>query len=121
MVFAGVDSKESNLSPLTNFNINFTDRQVLKLLEDSIIDLQVILPALLETTLCIREHCQTLCGQECAKEYESCDCEEILQLFNGHVNELELLCSRARVLKDKAKSTAQLVSCFVHKAFLERQ
>ena len=42
MVFAKVGTKEENLSPLTGFNINFMDRQALKLLEDSITDLQVI-------------------------------------------------------------------------------
>jgi hypothetical protein len=108
MVFAKVGTKEENLSPLTGFNINFMDRQALKLLEDSITDLKVILPTLLSTVIRIREQCQMCCSMDCSNRQEKCDCD---QQFDEYIKELGLYVIRADVLRDKAKCTAQLVSC----------
>jgi hypothetical protein len=108
MVFAKVGTKEENLSPLTGFNINFMDHQALKLLEDSITDLQVIMPTLLSTVIRIREQCQMCCNMDCSNRQEKCDCD---QQFDEYIKELGLYVIRADVLRDKAKCTVQLVSC----------
>ena len=110
IVFAEVGSKDQNLSPLTDFKISFADRQSLKLLEDSIFDLQTILSTLLRTIRCIRQQCQTYCNLECGKNEQSCDCAEVCYRFDEHIKEIEICSSRAYILEEKAKRTTQLAS-----------
>lgn len=93
-----------------DFNINFMDRQALRLLEDSITDLQIILATCLSTVVRIREQCQTCCNINCSNKEKKCNCNQGLQQFFEYIKELELYVMRADVLRDKAKCTTQLVS-----------
>jgi hypothetical protein len=43
-------------------------------------------------------------------EGHNCNCDQILDEFNEHVREVEGHVKRAEVLKERARSTAQLVS-----------
>lgn len=87
------------------------DRQTLKRLEDSVIDLQVILPTLLGNIVGVREECQKWCEEHNRYGVHKCDCAQIIAEFNEHVREAECHVKRAEALKEQAKSTAQLV-CF---------
>lgn len=99
--------EKGNLSPLTNFNINFADRQTLKILEDSVIDLQVILGTALSTIVRIREHCE-----KCYAKYANIEdnfFEQIMDEFDEYCRETEIHVGRAKLLGERATSTAQLV------------
>jgi len=110
MVFAKLDSKGEETSPLTNLNINVMDRQALKLLEDSVTDLQLILLNLLSTITGIRSECYECCRIHCSSQEENCDCDRALRQFDEYIKEIENYVQRAVILRDKAKSTAQLLS-----------
>jgi hypothetical protein len=102
--------EKENLSPLTDFTINFIDRQNLKILEDYVIDLQAILPTLLCNIIGIREQCRKWCDRHNGKRSFECDCDQILEEFDEYVKEVEGYVKRAEALKERAKSTTQLVS-----------
>ncbi|TVY44398.1 hypothetical protein LSUB1_G002055, partial [Lachnellula subtilissima] len=102
-----LDIKKENLSPL-DITINFEDRQDLKIIEDSIIDLDVILPTMLNTIKRIREQCEK-CNEGVGDD-ERCYLEEILEELDEYVREAELLVQRANILKETARSTSQLIS-----------
>lgn len=110
IVFARVGTREKHLSPVMDFNINFMDRQALKLLEDSITDLQIILPTCLSTVVRIREQCQKCCNMNYSNTKKKCNCDQVLVQFDEHIKELELYVMRVDVLRDKAKCIAQLLS-----------
>ncbi|TVY92063.1 hypothetical protein LAWI1_G003448, partial [Lachnellula willkommii] len=107
IVIADVGSKKENLSPL-DFTINFGDRQELKIMEDSILDLDVILPTMLNTINRIQEQCEK--HNKRVGGDEKCHLEEILEEFDEYVREAEVLVQRAKILKETARSTAQLIS-----------
>ncbi|TVY43946.1 hypothetical protein LOCC1_G005609 [Lachnellula occidentalis] len=107
IVIADVGSKKENLSPL-DLTINFGDRQDLKIIEDSIIDLDVILPTMLNTIKRIQEQCRK-CNERVGDD-EKCHIEEFLEEFDEYVREAEILAQRANILKKTARSTAQLIS-----------
>ena len=104
-----------SFSPLLDFKFNFIDRQHLKLIEDYIIDLQVILPTLQGNILGVRGQCKMLCEIHQRNGMSTCDCALIIAEFDEYAREAECCCKRADALRKKAKSTAQLVSsnsCF---------
>ncbi len=98
---ATVGNEKENLSPLTDININFEDRQELKIVEDKVLDLQIILPTMLETIAGIEDQC---------RRFSAAPCLEILGEFDEYVREVKMLIERAKTLKQMSKSTAQLVS-----------
>jgi hypothetical protein len=105
-----VGAEKENLSPLTDFTVNFIDRQNLKILEDYVIDLQVILPTMLCNIMGIREQCGNWCKRHHGKRSHDCDCDQILEEFDEYVKEVQSYVKRAGALKERAKSTAHLVS-----------
>jgi hypothetical protein len=110
-VTAQVSVEKDKLSPLIDFNINFIDRQMLKRLEDSIIDLHVILPTLLGNITGVRELCRRDCEEHHLLLYGRAkyDCAQIIAEIDEHIQETEYHFKRAEALKEKCKSTAQLV------------
>lgn len=110
IVLAKVGTEKENLSPLTDFNINFIDRQTLKLLEDSVIDLQIILSTMLDTITGIRELCKKCCERYCGEGDEKSDYDQIIEEFDENVKEVGMHVKRAEALRERANSTAQLVS-----------
>jgi hypothetical protein len=109
IVLAKVGAERENLSPLTDFNINFVDRQTLKVLEDTVIDLQIILFTMLSTVGRIREQCRKCCERYCNDKEKGCDCNHIIEEFDEYVKEVEIYVERSKNLRDMAKSTARLV------------
>ena len=101
-------SKE-NLSPLTDFNLNFEDRQELKIVEDQVLDLEVILPSILDSIAGIQEQCNLFLSGIGMKEEEQDETRAVIQEFNEYIRETKRHIDRAKVLKERAKSTAELV------------
>lgn len=93
----------------TNLGINIEDSQALKVLDNSITDLQVILPTLLSTVLAIQSECQLCCQMSCSNNGLTGDCARLSVQFDQHVRELETYVQRAHVLRDKATSCAKSV------------
>ena len=110
IVLATVGTSKENLSPLTDFVINFEDRQELKILEDAVVDLEVIIPTLLRTVRGIRKQCEICSDEAIMTAEESIELEAIRDEFDQYIAELELCQERAAKLNGTAKSTAQLVS-----------
>jgi hypothetical protein len=97
------------LSPLTNFNINFEDRQELKIIEDLILDLQVILPSLLNSMTGVYNQCMHFFQTSELSQEEKCQLGAILEDLEENIQEGKMFIERAKTLKEKAKSTTQLV------------
>ncbi|OCK74722.1 hypothetical protein K432DRAFT_363217 [Lepidopterella palustris CBS 459.81] len=115
LVFAKVETERADFSPLTDIKISFIDRQTLKQLEDSIIDLGVILPTMLNTVTGICDQYRKNCRQSCRETGgDECFCAAIIEELDQHVREVELYVKRAQSLKDKVKSTTQLLSDLLH-------
>ena len=110
MVLAKVGAERENLSPLMDFNINFVDRQRLKLLEDLVIDLQVIFESMMSYIKGIRNSCERYCKKLCSAKDSECDCIQVMDQLDLHIAEVELHIARAKILRDRAGATAQLVS-----------
>jgi len=112
VVLADVGPEKENLCPL-NFNINFGDRQALKILEDSIIDLGVILPSMLNTIKNIQQQFRNSNERDRFKEdsrEQKSIRDQVMEEFDEYIEEAQMLVQRANSLKETAKSTARLVS-----------
>lgn len=104
----GDGREDQNFSSLEGLGISIDDRQNLKLVEDSVIELQIIVSTMLNTIIRIRKECSKSC-----KRYhvgENCDCEPIIEEFDEYAQEVELYIERAKSLKESVKSTIKLVS-----------
>jgi hypothetical protein len=110
IVLATVGTNKVNLSPLTDFDINFEDRQELKIIEDYVLDLQIILPTMLDSITGVRDQCALYLISFVDEDQERHEIEAILAEFNEYIGEVKMHIERAKILKDKSKSTAQLVS-----------
>jgi hypothetical protein len=95
----------------TNLEISVEDSQVLKTLDDSVTDLQVILSTLLSTVRSIQQECQLCCQMECYNRGSTGDCDRLSEQFDQYIKELETFDQRAAILRDKATSAAKLVCC----------
>ncbi|KAH8774172.1 hypothetical protein BGZ57DRAFT_763271 [Hyaloscypha finlandica] len=102
----GVD--KVNLSPLTDFKIDFEDRQELKIIEDYVLDLQVILPGILDSITGVRDQCRAHLLSSDHRDEERHEMGAILGELNEYIGEVTMHIERAKNLKDKAKATAQL-------------
>lgn len=109
IVFAAVGTERENLSPLTDFNINFIDRQNLKILEDSVIDLQIILPTLLSTVIGIRDQCRRYIRGYNMDNDERSVVDFIMDEFDEYINVARGHLERAKILRERATAIAQLV------------
>ena len=102
-------TNKANFSPPTDFNINFDNRQELKIIEDYVLDLQVILPAILDLIIGVRNQFTAdliLSDHGDEGKYEF---EVVLGELNEYIGEIKMYIERSKNLKDRARSTAQLV------------
>ncbi|OJD29032.1 cmgc cdk protein kinase [Diplodia corticola] len=90
------------------FTFDVDDRQALKVSEDSIIDLQIILSTLRSTVEGIRHYCQKCCTL--AHHIDECSCVAALQELDAYIEEVNLCIDRAATLKERVISTGQLLS-----------
>ena len=101
-----VQNEAERLSPLTDFAVNFVDRQRLKVLEDKILDLVIIFESLCDTIskllLQCRKHCM---GNLCV----DCICAATIDEFEDLMHDVQLNLKKADVLYKRAQGTAQLV------------
>ena len=72
-------------------------------------DLELIFDSMLNSVTGIRTQCYRCCQEQCKKSLK-CHCGGILDELDLHVQEIELHIKRAKVLRGRASSTAQLVS-----------
>ncbi|KAH8590924.1 hypothetical protein B0O99DRAFT_633823 [Bisporella sp. PMI_857] len=110
VVLATVGSKKENLAPLEDFNINFEDRQNLKIIEDAIVDLQVVVSTMLKTVKGLYKHCEKSSEELIVTHEEREKLGLIFEEFKHFVSDAEMYLERAAALKDKAASTARLLS-----------
>jgi hypothetical protein len=106
VTLAQVQSDTERLSPLTDFAVNFVDRQRLKLTEDKILDLVIIFESLYNTISKLHLQCRNNCkGAECV----DCNCATILEDFEDQMQDVQLNLKKVDVLYKRAQSTAKLV------------
>ncbi|KAF2135486.1 uncharacterized protein K452DRAFT_239282, partial [Aplosporella prunicola CBS 121167] len=92
------------------FRFSVEDRQALKVVEDSIIDLQIILSTLMENILGIRSYCRRCCGIYCGKESgNDCGCKSVADEFDQYASEVSLFLTRASILRSRVISIQNLV------------
>ncbi|KAH9211753.1 hypothetical protein DL95DRAFT_369317 [Leptodontidium sp. 2 PMI_412] len=108
IVLATVGNNKANLSPLTDFNINFAHRQELKIVEDQVLDLQVILPSMIDSIRGVREACVRFQAEYPMEDGKKLELEAIIEEFEDYEKQAAMLSDRAKVLKANAESTAQL-------------
>jgi hypothetical protein len=103
--------EKSEPVPLIDFSLSFKDRQELKIVEDQVLDLEAILPSILDSIAGIQEQCNMfLSGIEMKKE-EQDETRAVIQELNEYIREVKRHIERAKVilLKERAKSTVKLV------------
>lgn len=94
-----------------DFTFNVQDRQALKVTEDAIIDLQIIITTLLNVVKGVRKYCKKCCEAWCQQEWDrQCACNATLEELDDHAEDVELCIERAKSLKDRVTSSVQLVS-----------
>jgi hypothetical protein len=94
------------LSPLTDFAVNFVDRQRLKMIEDKVLDLVIIFESLYNTLSKLQRQCRNHClGNDCV----DCICPSIVEELEEQMHEAQVNLKKADILHKRAQGTAQLV------------
>ncbi|KAL2063166.1 hypothetical protein VTL71DRAFT_6238 [Oculimacula yallundae] len=105
---------QSNIAVFGNMSedlsLNSAHRQELKVIEDQVLDVQVILPSLIDSISGIRETCVRFGARHLVGESRCIDLEEIIDDFKGYEKAVSVLSNRAETLKATAESTAKLLS-----------
>lgn len=104
IVTATVGNDKDKMTTLTDFDINFEDRQELKIVEDFVLDLQVILPNILDAVVGVEKQCRK------SIQGAGGSVEAVLDEFEDYIEEAKMLIERSKTLKEKSLSTSQLVS-----------
>jgi len=98
-----------------DWNMKYGRRQELKVIENFVMDLMVIVPAMLDTIDGLRVQCRTFLETnevELTKAERSCH-EMILREFDEYVKDAKLNVDRAKELKSRTESTINLLSLFL--------
>jgi len=106
---AKIGNEKKTISPLTDYEVNFIDRQKLMQLEEMIVDLEVILDSLSDSIDGICKQCQRCCQTFCSNATENCVCGQILDELNLCTRHIDVDIRRAGFLQKKVKATARLV------------
>jgi hypothetical protein len=107
VILAQVLKEDAKLSPLLDFNINFVDRQRLKMMEDKVLDLMIIFESLYNTLSMLQKQCQKNCLDSDCKD---CTCQSTIDELEEQKHEAQVNLSKARILQKRAQGTAHLVS-----------
>lgn len=105
-MLAEVRSGAEKNSPLTNFPINFVDRQKLKMIEDKILNLVIIFESLYGTLSKLKHQCKSHCLE---KHCMDCTCSSTIDEFEEQMHEAQVNLKKVDVLHKRAQGTAQLV------------
>ncbi|KAF2796751.1 hypothetical protein K505DRAFT_189315, partial [Melanomma pulvis-pyrius CBS 109.77] len=92
--------------PLTDFQINFIDRQTLKQLEDKVTELGVILLTMQNTVLRLCEYVRRLSSEEYSTDLSIVN--TIIEELEEHTKEADMNQRRGEALKIRVKSVTQL-------------
>lgn len=94
-----------------DFTFNVEDRQALKLTEDAVVDLEIVISTLSNVVEGIRGYLKRSCEVNCeSKPRKAHICTAVLEEFDSHVSAVELVRSRVQSLKDRVASSVRLVS-----------
>lgn len=107
MILAQVQKEDAKLSPLLDFNINFVDRQRLKMMEDKVLDLMIIFESLYNTLSMLQTQCQKHCLDPGCQD---CTCQSTIEELEEQKHEAQVNLSKVRILQKRAQATAHLVS-----------
>lgn len=107
MILAQVQKEDAKLSPLLDFNINFVDRQRLKMMEDKVLDLMIIFESLYNTLSMLQTQCQKHCLDSGCQD---CTCQSTIEELEEQKHEAQVNLSKVRILQKRAQATAHLVS-----------
>ncbi|PVH79933.1 hypothetical protein DL98DRAFT_515816 [Cadophora sp. DSE1049] len=112
VVLATVGKPVGRMASVLDFKINFEDRQELKLVEDQVLDLQVILPGILDAVSGVKKTCERFLSSLSSHlpEDEKLEVEEIVDELDEYCKEAKILTERAKILTDRAMSGARMVS-----------
>ncbi|KAF7870272.1 hypothetical protein EAF04_004020 [Stromatinia cepivora] len=113
LIICATDDAEED-SPLEH-GITFDTRQELKVLEDFVLDLLMILSTKLETISSLRDQCQDhfkRLGKRMTTE-EKASHQFILREFDEYVKDAEFYLRRAKDLNERIQSTVTLLSDFL--------
>ena len=111
VVLATVGKPAGHMASSLDFKINFDDRQELKLVEDQVLDLQVILPGILDAVAGVKKACERFLSTSSSHlpEAEKCEIEEIVDELEEYCKEAKILTERAKILTARAMSGARMV------------
>lgn len=108
-MLAPLDDVIDNHSLLEYFKITFENRQAIKVLLDRVIDLEIILPTLLNTIVAIKSHCERFEKDGCLTYGERPGFNQVLDELDQHIHDARKLVSDAKCLDKRANSTSLLV------------
>lgn len=107
LVLAETHIDRSKFHPLTDYNISFNDRQTLKLFEDKVVDLRMILSTMHENLIGICDYIRRVSKDEQSTDQSFIDA--IIEELEALVREAEASRSRGEALKARIKSAINLV------------
>ncbi|KAH8651810.1 hypothetical protein BGZ60DRAFT_420312 [Tricladium varicosporioides] len=107
VTLAAVQNEDDKLSPLTDFAVNFVDRQRLKMIEDKVLDLVIVFESLYNTLSKLRDQCRSHClGSQC----RDCTCYLTNEELEEQMHEAQVNLKKVDILHKRAQGTAQLLS-----------
>ena len=106
-MFAKVESERASFDPLTDFQISFIDRQILKQLEDKITELGIILSTMQHTALRMCDYTRKISSDEFPADGSVINA--IIEELEEHAKEIEMNRRRREALKMRVKSVTKLV------------
>jgi hypothetical protein len=109
-VFAKVEIERASFDPLTDFQINFIDRQTLKQLEDKITELGVILSTMQNIVLRMCEYTRKISPDEYSTDRNIVN--TIIEELEEHAKEADMNQRRGEALKTRVKSVTKLVRTY---------
>jgi hypothetical protein len=109
IVLATVGTNSVNFSYLTDFKIDFEDRQNMKIIADYVLDLEVILPGMLDSIKGVRDQCMSDLTSYDHEDDQRSEMEAIIEELDEYIGEVRIHIERAKNLKDKANSTTKMV------------
>jgi hypothetical protein len=97
---------EGKLSAVLDFEINFTDRQQLKILEDQALDGLVVLDATADTISNLRDEVEYACPTPSIQR------SQIIRRLRAQLSEVQLNRKKVEALHKRIQGTASLVWSF---------
>lgn len=107
MTLASVEDPDQKLSRLTDFDLNFIDRQRMQMIIDKVLDLVIIFESLYNTLSKLQRQCKLHClGDRC----KDCSCSSTIEELEEQMHEAQVNLKKVDILHKRAHGTAQLVS-----------